>query len=131
MFSLRNDAIGKNLKDKKPNDTHDLSDGMLVASNQDELGVTIYDCKLTIPAPSPTSSSSPTTGESVTYCLTAEDCKDRHEGSFSQFVSGNYRNHGCFSKGGVLYWGKGGTLEQMLNSSDFLDTAKERVFCSS
>ena len=45
MFSLQNDASGEVFKfDQKPNDTHEISDGMLITSNQDEFGVTIFDC---------------------------------------------------------------------------------------
>ncbi|KAL3808827.1 hypothetical protein ACHAXA_000010 [Cyclostephanos tholiformis] len=138
IFDLQNGAIGEEFSlDQKPNDTHEISNGILVTSNQDVFGVTIVDCKQPIqvqtfsPTESPTRQVTASPTSSATYCLTEEDCQDQHVGSFSQFVSGNYPYYGCYSKGGILYWGKGGTLEQMMDSSDFLNGAKERILCSS
>jgi hypothetical protein len=201
IFDLQNDHITEQeLKlDQKPNDAYEISDGMLVASDQDVFGVTILDCKQPVPAtdsptsyptysmtslgggiektwsPTPASTSvgtpsmppnlnpssyptysmtslgggiektwSPTPASTsvgtpsmppnlnpstLTYCSSEEECKENHDGSFSQFVSGNYQNYGCFSKGGTLYWGIGGTSEQEMDDSDFLNGVKERVYC--
>ena len=166
MFSLRADAIAEVFSlDQEPDDTHEISDGMMVTSNQNEFGVTIVDCTQPIPArtSSPTEAPTPrftasstesTTGWSTflgpdnwktyapteaptphfavssTACLTEADCKDQMNGGYDQFVSGNYPYYGCFSKGGILYWGVGGTVEQMMDFSVFPPGgAKERVFC--
>jgi hypothetical protein len=177
IFDLQNGAIGEEIYlDQKPNDTHEISNGMLVTSNQDVFGVTIlnFNCKQPFPAQTPRPTEAPPTQHStaspssyptyfgtslgagiertfspspaptfvgsmppnlfglpstMAYCSSEEECRDNHDGSFSQFVSGNYRNYGCFSKGRILYWGKGGTSEQEMDDSDFLDGMKERVFC--
>jgi len=77
------------------------------------------------PTPTPTSYSSMPTyvGYESSYglCYTEMDCKDLLNSSdiFTEFVSGDYPFHGCFSSlttPGILYWGSG-TNEQIV--SDF------------
>ena len=114
------------------------SDGTMVTSNQNEFGVTIVDCTQSVPAQTSSPTEAPTprlsasTTESTTttddVCLTEADCKDQMNARHDQFVSGNYPFYGCVSKGGNLYWGAGGTVEQM--TSNFPPgSVKERVFC--
>ena len=45
----------------------------------------------------------------------------------SGFYSGSFADYGCFSKGANLYWGVGGTEEQMAIAD--LGGLKERVWC--
>ena len=66
--------------------------------------------------------------EALALCLTEADCKDQMNEQYDQFVSGNYTFYGCVSKGGNLYWGAGGTVEQMTNNFP-PGSVKERVFC--
>jgi hypothetical protein len=139
MFSLQNDAIAEVFSlDQNPDDTHEISDGTMVTSNQNEFGVTIVDCTQSVPAQTSSPTEAPTprlsasTTESTTttddVCLTEADCKDQMNARHDQFVSGNYPFYGCVSKGGNLYWGAGGTVEQM--TSNFPPgSVKERVFC--
>jgi hypothetical protein len=51
MFSLQNDAFVEVFAlDQKPGDTHEISNGMIVTSNQDVFNVTIIDCTEPVPA---------------------------------------------------------------------------------
>jgi negative regulator of sigma E activity len=67
--------------------------------------------------------------EALALCLTEADCKDQMNKQYDQFVSGNYTFYGCVSKGGNLYWGAGGTVEQMTSNFPPGSVKEERVFC--
>ena len=61
-------------------------------------------------------------------CLTEKDCKDQAKvyGGI-EFVSGDFPFYGCFSKGGMVCWGRGGTEEQIEEQIDYF---REKVSCS-
>ena len=46
---------------------------------------------------------------------------------FANFYFGSYAYYGCFSKGGKVFWGVGGTDEQKAISP--LGGVKDRVWC--
>ena len=54
-------------------------------------------------------------------CYTEMECEDilnRNEFYFTEFVSGDYPFHGCFSSyttPNILYWGMGGTEEEIVS----------------
>jgi trypsin len=66
-------------------------------------------------------------------CFTQEECFNRYQelnalGQFNYYYSGDFGvNYGCFSKGGNMYWGEGGTDDQLFNY-DF-EGEKQSVLC--
>ena len=61
-------------------------------------------------------------------CLDQSECANQLEKTgLESFNVGEYPDYGCFMKGGKLYWGTGGTNEQI--AIDPLSGAKERVWC--
>jgi hypothetical protein len=70
-----------------------------------------------------------------TACLTEEECRDRFTAMHTAGIltgyfygSGNFPTKGCVLKGESVYFGSGGTLEEM---SNFLTGKKERLWCES
>jgi hypothetical protein len=70
-----------------------------------------------------------------TACLTEEECRDRFSDMHTAGVlagyfyeSGNFTPKGCVLKGENVYFGSGGTLEEM---STYLTGVKERLWCES
>ena len=63
-----------------------------------------------------------------TVCLTAAECEARgYELGYEFFDTGsNFPSKGCFGKGNVVYFGTGGTVEQM---SAAVPSAQERITC--
>ncbi|EJK71537.1 hypothetical protein THAOC_07008 [Thalassiosira oceanica] len=64
----------------------------------------------------------------VTVCLTAAECEARgYELGYEFFDTGsNFPSKGCFGKGNVVYFGAGGTAEQMAAA---VPAAQERITC--
>lgn len=61
-------------------------------------------------------------------CLTQSTCEGRQQQmGFANFYAGTYEDFGCFSRNNNLFWGIGGTEEQMSTSD--LSKKKERVWC--
>jgi len=70
-----------------------------------------------------------------TACLTEVECRDRFTAMHTAgiltgyfYASGNFPTKGCVLKGESVYFGSGGTLEEM---SSFLTAKKERLWCES
>jgi len=56
------------------------------------------------------------------------ECEEQSQMTrFTNFYAGSYADYGCFSKGGNLYWGIGGSDAQKAISP--LGGVKERVWC--
>jgi negative regulator of sigma E activity len=105
-----------------------LSVGVFVSSRGNKTAkqanpLTIYS---SVPLPERMAPTESTTDDE---CLTEADCKDQMNERYDQFVSGNYTFYGCVSKGGNLYWGAGGTVEQMTSNFPPGSVKEERVFC--
>ena len=80
---------------------------------------------------SSTSSSSSIAPEDIpaaTTCLTEMECKAK-SGGYTRYTIGDYPFYGCFTKGGNLFWGKGGTVEQIMAEDRTFNMAT-KVFCS-
>ncbi len=60
-------------------------------------------------------------------CFSVEECYVMAVG-FDNFYVGRFSGFGCFQEGGNLYWGEGGTLEQM--STIYYDGDWSRVLCN-
>ena len=70
-----------------------------------------------------------------TACLTEEECRDRFTAMHTAgilagyfYAGGNFPTKGCVLKGESVFFGSGGTLEEM---STFLTGKKERLWCES
>jgi secreted trypsin-like serine protease len=80
--------------------------------------------------PTPTTSS---TADPITMpgtnntCLTEKDCNDQAKLYGIEFVSGDFPFYGCFSKGGMVCWGRGGTEEQIEEQIDYF---REKISCA-
>lgn len=64
------------------------------------------------------------------FCLTKDDCNAaRKKAGYANnhFHSGTYRDHGCFTKNGKVFFGIGGTKKQMKITD--LGGVKERFYC--
>lgn len=65
-------------------------------------------------------------------CVTEEECKAQTESDTKviefRTVEGPNLPKGCFYKNGVIYWGKGGTAEDI--SKTKLPGIQERLYCS-
>jgi trypsin len=102
---------------------------------------TIIDCPAVTAYPTysptyPVSSSSSSISSSIaledipatkTTCLTEMECKAK-SGGYTRYTSGDYPFYGCFTKGGNLFWGKGGTVEQIMAEDRTFNKAT-KVFC--
>lgn len=64
----------------------------------------------------------------TTTCLTEMECKAK-SGGYTRYTIGDYPFYGCFTKGGNLFWGKGGTVEQIMAEDRTFNMAR-KVFCS-
>ena len=64
----------------------------------------------------------------TTTCLTEMECKAK-SGGYTRYTIGDYPFYGCFTKGGNLFWGKGGTVEQIMAEDRTFNMAT-KVFCS-
>eukprot|EP00571_Detonula_confervacea_P003344 CAMPEP_0172326074 /NCGR_PEP_ID=MMETSP1058-20130122/55537_1 /TAXON_ID=83371 /ORGANISM="Detonula confervacea, Strain CCMP 353" /LENGTH=348 /DNA_ID=CAMNT_0013042777 /DNA_START=42 /DNA_END=1084 /DNA_ORIENTATION=- len=63
-------------------------------------------------------------------CLTLAECNSqRKKMGIAYFEVGSYDTFGCFSKLGEVYWGKGGTENEM--GKDSLSGHKSRIYCKS
>jgi len=76
---------------------------------------------------STSSAADPITIIRTNTCLTEKDCKDQAKvyGGI-EFVSGDFPFYGCFFKGDMVYWGRGGTEEQIEEQIDYF---REKVSC--
>jgi len=85
------------------------------------------------------SSSNPDTSipsySSFLFCLSLEECYAEYAmhvhnpiKNYTSFQVGSYPRYGCFTDFENIYWGEGGTLEQM--STEFLDVVFARVNCN-
>jgi trypsin len=63
----------------------------------------------------------------TTTCLTEMECKAK-SGGYTRYTVGDYPFYGCFTKGGNLFWGKGGTVEQIMSEDRTFNKAT-KVFC--
>ncbi|KAL9183264.1 hypothetical protein ACHAXT_005051 [Thalassiosira profunda] len=79
--------------------------------------------------PAPSTEAVAATGPSPKICQTRSECEGQMQsGEYVSFYTGTFaEDFGCFSKGGNLFWGTGGSEEQMTASP--LAGAKERVWC--
>ena len=83
-----------------------------------------------IPTYSSSWGSTPTVGSpELVPCLSAEECYAMFDpiNNYATFEVGSYSKYGCFQEGGSLYWGVGGTLEQI--STTYYDGDWSRVLC--
>ena len=77
---------------------------------------------------SSSSSIAPEDMPAATTCLTEMECKAK-SGGYTRYTIGDYPFYGCFTKGGNLFWGKGGTVEQIMAEDRTFNMAT-KVFCS-
>ena len=64
-------------------------------------------------------------------CLTESTCNSRQKEldiTDKYYYVGNYRDYGCFQKNGKVYWGRGGSVLQMVIDPLTLSGKKERIF---
>jgi hypothetical protein len=59
-------------------------------------------------------------------CLTEKDCNDQAKLYGIEFVSGDFPFYGCFFKGGMVCWGRGGTEDQIEEQIDYFH---EKISC--
>jgi len=63
-----------------------------------------------------------------TACLTEEECDAiRQSRDIGSFVAGEFPSKGCFAKNGIVYWGRGGSMEDISESD--LPGVQERIWC--
>lgn len=69
--------------------------------------------------------------EHQTVCLTSEDCLKQSEVltiiGVTHFSAGDYESFGCFYEGNTAYFGRGGTIDDILESS--LAGGRARIWC--
>lgn len=67
-------------------------------------------------------------GDGTFVCLTKEQCLHRSKSNGgSRFIVGDFVSKGCFEKGGNVFFGTGGTVEEM--STTDLPKKQSRVWC--
>mmetsp|Transcript_1379 Transcript_1379/g.3032 ORF Transcript_1379/g.3032 Transcript_1379/m.3032 type:complete len:694 (-) Transcript_1379:93-2174(-) len=63
-----------------------------------------------------------------TACLTEEECDAiRQSRDIGSFIAGEFPSKGCFAKNGIVYWGRGGSMEDISESD--LPGVQERIWC--
>jgi len=63
-----------------------------------------------------------------TACLTEEACDTiRQSKNIDQFSAGDYPSKGCFTKNGIVFWGRGGSVED--RSTEEMPGVQMRVWC--